>query len=98
MYINLKKNNIMEIFTILEQEEITNNHRTAQYDETGNEIPGTEVEWTTTTVNTKVEYDFLGYGKHIVDISHFNPQSNADIELGISNRAVTEKRKLGLDN
>jgi hypothetical protein len=31
-----------------------------------------------------------------VDIAHFNPQSNDDIELGISNRAVTEQRKLGL--
>jgi hypothetical protein len=97
VYINLKtKNNIMATFTILEQEEVTNHHKTAQYDENGNEIPGTEVTWTTTTVKTKVEYDFPGYGKHIVDIAHFNPQTTADIELGINNRAITEQKKLGL--
>jgi hypothetical protein len=83
-------------YTILEQEEITNNHSTSQYDENGDSIPGTEVNWTTKTVKTKVEYDFSGYGLHTVDIAHFNPQSNDDIELGISNRAVTEQRKLGL--
>ncbi len=83
-------------YTILEQEEITNNHSTSQYDENGDAIPGTEVIWTTTTLKTKVEYDFSGYGLHTVDIAHFNPQSNADVELGISNRAVTEQRKLGL--
>jgi len=99
VYINLKtKNNIMATFTILEQEETTNHHTTFQYDENGNEIPGTEINWTTTTVKTRVEYDFPGYGKHIVDIAHFNPQTTADIELGITNREVTEKRKLGLDN
>ena len=83
-------------YTILEQEEITNNHSTSQYDENGDAIPGTEVNWTTKTLKTKVEYDFPGYGKHIVEIAHFNPQSNADVELGISNRAVSEQRKLGL--
>ena len=83
-------------YQILETEEITNNHTIFQYDENGNEIPDTEVNWTTKTVKTKVEYDFSGYGLHTVDIAHFNPQSNADIELGISNRAVTEQRKLGL--
>ena len=88
----------MATFTILEQEETTNHHTTFQYDENGNEIPGTEVEWTTTTVKTQVEYDFPGYGKHIVDIAHFNPQSAVDIELGINNRAITEQKKLGLDN
>jgi hypothetical protein len=83
-------------YTILEQEEITNNHSTSQYDENGDSIPGTEVNWTTKTVKTKVEYDFPGYGKHIVDIAHFNPQTTADIELGINNRAITEQKKLGL--
>jgi len=83
-------------YTILETEEIINQHTTFQYDDDGIEVPGTEIIWTTKTVKTKVEYDFPGHGKHLVDISHFNPQSNDDIELGISNRAVTEQRKLGL--
>ena len=84
------------IYTILETEEIINHHRTFQYDENGNEIPETEVNWTTKTVKTKVEYDFSGYGKHVVEIAHFNPHSESDVELGISNRAITEQKKLGL--
>lgn len=45
------------------------------------------------TVNTEVEYDFNGI-KVIIEIPHFNPQSEDDITLGIENRAVTEQEKL----
>lgn len=87
----------MEHYTILETIEVTNTHTTSEYDAEGNPIPGTEVSWQTKTVTTKVEYDFEGYGKYVVEISHFNPRSEADIELGILNRAITEKRKLEIE-
>ncbi len=83
-------------YVILETQETINTHHSSQYDQDGNPIQGTEITWQTKTVSTKVEYDFPGYGKHIVDIAHFNPQSAVDIELGINNRAITEQKKLGL--
>jgi hypothetical protein len=85
-------------YTILETQETINTHSTSEYDENGSPIPGTEVTWQTKTVTTKVEYDFSGYGKHVVEIAHFNPQSDSDVKLGILNRAVTEKRNLGIEN
>lgn len=85
-------------YQILEQTETKNTHSIFEYDEKGNPIPKTEITWQTITVNTRVEYDFPGYGKHVVEIPHFNPQSEADIELGILNRAVTEKRNLGIED
>ena len=45
------------------------------------------------TVFTLIEYDFNGV-KISVDIPHFMPQSEDDIQAGIANRAVTEQRKL----
>lgn len=85
-------------YTILERTETTNTHTISEYDADGNPIPGTEITWDTITVTTNVEYDFPGHGKHIVKIPHFNPQSEADIETGILNRAITEKRILGIED
>lgn len=81
-------------YKILERTEATNNHSMFEYDEDGNAIEGTEITWETVTVNTTVEYDFGNLGKHIVEVCHFNPQSDEDIATGIENRAVSEKRQL----
>ncbi len=45
------------------------------------------------TITTTVEYNFDGTIV-TVDIPHFMPQSETDIETGILNRAMSEKRKL----
>jgi hypothetical protein len=45
------------------------------------------------TITTTVEYNFDGTIV-TVDIPHFMPQSESDIETGILNRAVSEKRRL----
>lgn len=45
------------------------------------------------TITTTVEYNFDGT-IITVDIPHFMPQSEGDIETGILNRATSEKRKL----
>ena len=45
------------------------------------------------TITTTVEYNFDGV-MVTVDIPHFMPQSESDIETGILNRAVSELRKL----
>jgi len=45
------------------------------------------------TITTTVEYNFDGVVV-TVDIPHFMPQSELDIETGILNRAASEKRKL----
>lgn len=45
------------------------------------------------TINTVVEYNYDGVIVE-VNIAHFMPESEADIILGIENRAVSEKRKL----
>lgn len=45
------------------------------------------------TITTTVEYNFDGVIV-TVDIPHFMPQNESDIETGILNRAMSEKRKL----
>lgn len=45
------------------------------------------------TITTTVEYNFDGTIV-TVDIPHFMPQNEADIETGILNRAASEKRRL----
>lgn len=45
------------------------------------------------TINTTVEYNFDG--KIItIDVAHFMPQNQQDIETGILNRAASEKRRI----
>lgn len=46
------------------------------------------------TVTTTVEFTFDNKDKVTVDVAHFNPQSDDDLFVGISNRAVSERRKL----
>lgn len=82
------------MYKIIERTEITNTHSMFDYDENGNPIEGTETTWETITVNTNVEYDFGDLGKHIVEVSHFNPQTEADIIKGIENRAISERKQL----
>jgi hypothetical protein len=45
------------------------------------------------TITTTVEYNFDGT-LVTVDIPHFMPQNESDIETGILNRAMSELRKL----
>jgi hypothetical protein len=65
------------------------------YDEDGNPIPNTDRVFDYNMVNTLVEYFFPEYNTKItVEVHHFNPQSEEEIELGIDNRGITEERKL----
>jgi hypothetical protein len=81
------------MYTIIERKTELMDQYFPNYDENGNEIPGQGTTVTNTIVTTKVEYDIAGE-LVIVEIPHFNPQSEDDIELGINNRYVTEERKL----
>lgn len=45
------------------------------------------------TIITVVKFDFINKN---VTIPHFKPEDQDAIELGISNREITEKKKLGL--
>ena len=66
-----------------------------EYDQDGNPIPGTETIFDYNMVYTRVEYYFPEYDKRvIVEINHFNPQSEEEIETGINNMGITEERKL----
>jgi hypothetical protein len=47
----------------------------------------------TKIVFTTVKFDFM---EDEIEIAHFNPQSEKDIAQGISNRSISEQRKLGL--
>jgi hypothetical protein len=67
-----------------------------KYDELGNEIPNEGITVTNKIVTTKVEY-YINDEIIIVEIPHFNPQSDEDIAIGISNREVSERRKLGVE-
>lgn len=65
------------------------------YDNDGNQIPNTDKVFDYVMVNTTVEYYFPNHDKTVtVEINHFNPQSEKEIETGIYNRGVTEERKL----
>jgi len=67
-----------------------------KYDEDGNEIPNEGITLTNKIVITKVEY-YINDEIVIVEIPHFNPQSDEDITLGITNREVSERKKLGVE-
>ena len=66
------------------------------YDTNGDEIPGQGQTITNRLVKTLVEFDIVGEVFQI-EIPHFNPQTEADITLGISNREITESRKRGAE-
>ncbi len=66
-----------------------------EYDDEGNPIPNTDRIFDYIMVYTLVEYFFPQYDKRVtVEINHFNPQSEEEIETGIYNRGITEERKL----
>jgi hypothetical protein len=65
------------------------------YDEEGNPIAGTEIIFDYIMVYTLVEYDFPTYQTKVtVEINHYNPQTEEEIETGIYNRGITEEKKL----
>jgi hypothetical protein len=66
------------------------------YDVNGIEVPGQGTTVTNRLVKTLIEYDIEG-DVFQIEIPHFNPQSEADITLGINNREVTERRKRGFE-
>ncbi len=79
----------MNTWQILERTEVINQTEDI-LDEEGNVIVPSREE---KTVFTKVEYS-LNETIVVVDIPHFMPQSEDDINLGIENRMVTELSKL----
>lgn len=66
------------------------------YDTNGDETPGQGQTITNRLVKTLVEFDIAGEVFQL-EIPHFNPQSEDDIILGIQNREITERRKLGFE-
>ena len=82
-------------WTLLNKIETTYQQTYWDYDEEGNPIQGTDTVFDYIMVNTLVEYNFPEYNTTIqVDVTHFNPQSEDEIEVGINNRGITEQRKL----
>jgi hypothetical protein len=67
-----------------------------KYDESENEIPEEGITVANKIVTTTVEY-YINYNIVIVEIPHFNPQSDEDITIGITNREVSERKKLGVE-
>ena len=79
----------------LERKKIPEQQITWQYDEEGNPIPNTDEVFDYIMVNTLIEYYYPVYDTKVtIDVTHFNPQTEADIELGINNMGVTEEKKL----
>jgi hypothetical protein len=79
----------------LERETVPEQQITWQYDEEGNPIPDTDEVFDYIMVNTLIEYYYPKYDTKVtINVTHFNPQTEADIELGINNMGVTEERKL----
>ena len=67
-----------------------------KYDESGNEIPDEGITVINKIVTTTVEF-YINDEIVIVEIPHFNPQSDDDITIGITNREVSERKKLGVE-
>ena len=79
----------------LERRTIPEQQITWQYDEEGNPIPDTDEVFDYVMVYTLIEYYYPTYDTKItIEVTHFNPQTEADIELGINNMGITEERKL----
>ncbi len=79
----------------LERQTVPEQQITWQYDEEGNPIPNTDEVFDYVMVYTLIEYYYPVYDTKVtIDVTHFNPQTEADIELGINNMGVTEERKL----
>jgi len=81
------------MYTIIDTKEEFTDQYFPKYDELGNEIPDEGITIINKIVTTTVEF-YINDDIVIVDIPHFNPQSNEDITIGISNREVSERKKL----
>ena len=84
------------MYTIIDTKEEFIDQYFPKYDESGNEIPESGITIINKIVTTTVEY-YINYNIVIVEIPHFNPQSDEDITIGISNREVSERKKLGVE-
>lgn len=84
------------MYKIIDTKEEFTDQYFPKYDESGNEIPDEGITIINKIVTTTVEY-YINDDIVIVDIPHFNPQSNEDIAIGISNREVSERKKLGVE-
>ena len=84
------------MYTVINTKEEFIDQYFPKYDELGEEIPNEGITLTNKIVTTTGEYEMKG-DSEIVDIPHFNPQSEADIILGITNREITERRKRGIE-
>jgi hypothetical protein len=79
----------------LERKTVPEQQITWQYDEEGNPIPDTDEVFDYVMVYTLIEYYYPVYDTKVtIEVTHFNPQTEADIELGINNMGITEERKL----
>lgn len=83
------------IWTELERRTEDHQQVNYEYDQDGNPIEGSKTVFNYSMVYTLIEYSYPEHdAKVTVEVTHFNPQSEADIELGINNRGITEERKL----
>jgi len=79
----------------LERETIPEQQITWQYDEEGNPIPDTDEVFDYVMVYTLIEYYYPVYDTKVtIEVTHFNPQTEAEVDLGINNMGITEERKL----
>ena len=79
----------------LERRTVPEQQITWQYDEEGNPIPDTDEVFDYVMVYTLIEYYYPTYDTKVtIEVTHFNPQTEAEIELGINNMGITEERKL----
>ena len=46
------------------------------------------------TIITKVKYTLSDNSEIIVDVAHFMPKDEAEIQLGIENRFITEQKNI----
>jgi len=79
----------------LERRTVPEQHITWQYDEEGNPIPNTDEVFDYVMVYTLIEYYYPVYDEKVtIEVTHFNPQTEEEIDLGINNMGITEERKL----
>ena len=51
-----------------------------------------------TTKTTETEFTFKDWEKKIISVPHFNAKDDAEIELGLSNREISEQRYIDEEN
>ena len=79
----------------LERRTVPEQQITCQYDDEGNPIPDTDEVFDYVMVYTLIEYYYPVYDTKVtIEVTHFNPQTEADVDLGINNMGITEERKL----